>query len=62
MLEADGIEPGRTRMSVAASNEPTYTGDDPLRRRENSRVEVFLLNEFNSDYENAAATDADAPR
>ncbi len=62
LLEADGIEPGRTRMSVAASNEPTYTGDDPLRRRENSRVEVFLLNEFNSDYENAAAADADAPR
>ncbi|MBL9081490.1 MAG: OmpA family protein [Planctomycetales bacterium] len=50
-----GIEPGRIRMSVAADSEPSYTGDDPLRRRENSRVEVFLLNEFNSDYENAAS-------
>lgn len=43
---AEGIDPKRLRLSVAGGNEPLYTGDDPRERRENSRVELFLLNEF----------------
>jgi len=59
---AAGVEPGRIRLSVAGANEPSVVvGDDPLRRRENARVEAFLLNEFAEDYENAAAAAAARP-
>jgi chemotaxis protein MotB len=44
-LEA-GIDAKRLRLSVAGEHEPVYKGDDARERRDNSRVEVFLLNEF----------------
>jgi chemotaxis protein MotB len=48
-LTALGIDPRRIRLGVSAGNEPAAPGDDPLIRRENSRVELFLLNEFNDE-------------
>jgi len=45
-LTAAGIDSRRLRLSVAGGNEPAYIGDDPLGKRENSRVDVFLLDEF----------------
>jgi len=54
-LTALGIDPRRIRLGVAAGNEPTAPGDDPLVRRENSRVELFLLNEFSDDRESSAS-------
>jgi len=44
-LVALGINPRRIRMSVAADNEPLSGRVDPLARSQNSRVEVFMLNE-----------------
>jgi chemotaxis protein MotB len=41
-----GIDSKRMRIAVAADNEPVYGGTDPQRRLENSRVEVFMLNEL----------------
>jgi chemotaxis protein MotB len=46
LLIAAGIDSNRLRLSIAAGNEPAYVGDDLLGARENSRVEVFLLDEF----------------
>jgi chemotaxis protein MotB len=62
-LTALGIDPRRIRLGVSAGNEPTSPGDDPLVLRENSRVEMFLLNEFNDDRESSgpAAPPATAP-
>jgi len=40
-----GIERTRIRISVAADNEPVYTGTEPIELMKNSRVEVFMLNE-----------------
>jgi chemotaxis protein MotB len=45
-LVALGIDPKRIRMSVAADNEPLSGRVDPLARSQNSRVEVFMLNEL----------------
>jgi chemotaxis protein MotB len=45
-LVALGIDPKRVRMSVAAENEPLSGRIDPLARSQNSRVEVFMLNEM----------------
>jgi chemotaxis protein MotB len=63
-LTALGIDRRRIRLGVAAGNEPTAAGDDPLVLRENSRVEMFLLNEFNDDRESSgsAAPRAAVPR
>lgn len=44
-----GIDPKRLRLAVAGPNEPSYTGDEVARRKVNSRVEAFLLNEYSSD-------------
>ncbi len=41
-----GIEAKRFRIAVAAQNEPLHQSPDPLLRKENSRVEVFMLDEF----------------
>ncbi|MEN6493510.1 MAG: flagellar motor protein MotB [Thermoguttaceae bacterium] len=41
-----GVDPKRIRIAVAASNEPLHTSPDPLLRKENSRVEIFMLDEF----------------
>jgi chemotaxis protein MotB len=63
-LAASGIDPRRIRLGVAAGNEPASPGDDPLVRRENSRVELFLLNEFSDRSEDSgrAAPPATADR
>ena len=41
-----GIDPKRLRLAVAADNEPVHEGVDPRLRKENPRVEVFMLNEL----------------
>jgi chemotaxis protein MotB len=49
-----GIDPRRIRIGVAAQFEPVYAGRDPLLLGKNSRVEVFMLNEFTEDPRAAA--------
>jgi chemotaxis protein MotB len=44
-----GIDPRRIRIGVAAQFEPVYGGRDPTALEKNSRVEVFMLNEFSND-------------
>jgi len=51
LIEA-GIDANRMRLAVAGPNEPSYTGDDVARRKANSRVEAFLLNEYSGGNEN----------
>jgi len=46
-----GINPRRIRIGVAANNEPVRLGDDPLLQKKNSRVEIFMLNEWIRDLE-----------
>lgn len=46
-----GIEPRRIRLTLAADAEPVYLGSDPKELEQNSRVEVFLLDEVVSDLE-----------
>lgn len=41
-----GLEAKRFRISIAGGNEPLHTEPDPLLRKENSRVEVYMLDEF----------------
>lgn len=48
-LMKQGVDPKRIRIGVAAQNEPLHRGHDPLLRKENSRVEIFLLDEFAED-------------
>jgi chemotaxis protein MotB len=52
-LESLDIDPRRMRLSVAAGYEPASVGGDSLLARNNSRVEVFLLNEVREDFDNA---------
>ena len=49
LVEELGLDPKRTRMSVAGPNEPAHIGTDEEKLRENSRVEVYLLDEVVSD-------------
>jgi chemotaxis protein MotB len=49
-----GIERKRLRIAVAADNEPVYDGTDRRLRQENSRVEVFMLNELPQELEGPA--------
>lgn len=44
-LVAAGVDARRIRMGVAGDNEPVHFRGDPLMLKENSRVEVFMLNE-----------------
>lgn len=44
-----GLDPKRTRMSVAGPNEPAHIGTDEEKLRQNPRVEVYLLDEVVSD-------------
>jgi len=53
-LKKLGIDPRRIRIAVAADNEPVHIGNDPLLRKENPRVEVFMLNELAEDLEGTA--------
>lgn len=48
-----GIDPRRLRLAAAADNEPKDL-DDPLLRKENPRVEIFMLNELAKDLEGTA--------
>lgn len=56
-----GIDPKRLRISVAGPNEPSYTGDDVARRKANSRVEAFLLNEYSSDNDHTGSSGSVSP-
>ncbi len=49
-----GIDPRRVRISVAADKEPKHISPDPLLRRQNPRVEVFMLDELVKDLEGTA--------
>jgi len=40
-----GVNPKRIRIAVAGDNEPKHVGPDPMLRKQNPRVEVFLLDE-----------------
>ncbi|EAQ82032.1 OmpA/MotB family protein [Blastopirellula marina] len=44
-----GIDPRRIRISTAGKNEPIHIGTDPLKSKQNPRVEVFLLDEVVDD-------------
>lgn len=44
-----GIDERRIRISVSGKNEPFHIGTDPLLLKQNSRVEVFLLDEVIDD-------------
>jgi chemotaxis protein MotB len=46
-----GINPKRIRLSVAADNEPVHSGIDPVRQKENPRVDIYMLNELTKDLE-----------
>lgn len=48
-LVLQGIDPARIRIGVSAQYEPAYAGRDPAELQKNSRVEVFMLNEFTQD-------------
>jgi chemotaxis protein MotB len=50
-LEQLGINPKRIRIAVAGSAEPKHIGADPMLRKQNSRVEVFMLDETVGDLE-----------
>ena len=55
LLVEQGIDPRRLRISVSGGNEPAYQGDDARAIRANSRVDLFLLNEFSGDDEKSSA-------
>lgn len=46
-----GIDSRRVRIAVAADKEPKHISPDPLLRRQNPRVEVFMLDELVKDFE-----------
>lgn len=48
-LTKQGIEPERIRVSQAGYFEPMHLDASPMARRENPRVEVFMLNEVVND-------------
>lgn len=54
LLVEQGIDPRRLRISVSGGNEPAYQGDDAREIRANSRVDLFLLNEFSGDDEKSS--------
>ena len=52
-----GIDPARIRIGVSAQFEPVYAGSDPALLEKNSRVEVFMLNEFTQDMRGLSGND-----
>jgi chemotaxis protein MotB len=44
------VESDRIRMSTAGASEPVEIGSDPIKLKQNSRVEVFLLDETVEDF------------
>lgn len=49
LLVEMGLDAKRMRLTVAGPNEPSYTGDDVQLRKQNSRVEAYLLNEYSNE-------------
>ena len=43
------INPDRFRLSMAEANEPMHIGTDAAKLRQNSRVEIYMLNEIVTD-------------
>ncbi len=50
-LTERGVDPGRIRLSQAGVSEPYTLRREPAWQRRNSRVEVYVLNEFSHDRE-----------
>lgn len=50
-----GIRPERLRVGVVAQYEPAYVTSDPVLLRQNSRVEIFMLNELIDGMDGEAA-------
>lgn len=46
-----GVKENRIRLSLAAENEPRYISPSEELRRQNARVEIYLLNELTTDLE-----------
>ena len=53
-LVALGVDPKRIRLSVAGPHEPVHLSTDPIKMRQNPRVEVFLLDEVAEELEGTA--------
>jgi len=56
LLEEMGLDAKRMRLTVAGPNEPSYSGDDLQLRKQNSRVEAYLLNEYSNENDYSADT------
>jgi chemotaxis protein MotB len=52
-LVAQGVDSQRIRLGVAGENEPLEVAADSLRLKENSRVEIRLLNEWVQEFAQA---------
>ena len=50
LVEDLKIDPDRIRMSTAGASEPVEIGSDPIKLKQNPRVEVFLLDETVEDF------------
>lgn len=50
-LVASGVDPHRCRLAVAADNEPSQVLEDASLLRDNSRVEIIMLDELVSDFQ-----------
>lgn len=57
-LVSVGLKPERLRISVVAQYEPAQLSNDPLVLRENSRVEVFMLNEVTEAFDKSKLEDS----
>ncbi|PHR90654.1 MAG: flagellar motor protein MotB [Blastopirellula sp.] len=51
-----GIDRERIRIAVAGKREPLYAGTDPIKLQQNSRVDLFLLDEVVDDLKGARAS------
>ena len=49
LVEQEGIDPRRIRLTVAGPNELAHIGVDPNKMKFNSRVEVTMLDELVND-------------
>ncbi len=49
LVDVHNIDPARIRMSVAGPYEPLFISPDPERQLQNSRVEVYMLDELALD-------------
>ncbi len=49
-IETLGIDPRRIRMAVAGPYEPLHLGADPVKLKQNPRVDVWLLDELVTDF------------